>query len=55
MTISFNLAPNVSLGEAVKAIQNAEAGDWRSRKRPDEFQGTARAFHNFAVRMSHGC
>ena len=37
MTLSFNLAPGVSLGDAVKAIKDAEQPDWASRKYPGEF------------------
>ncbi|HVZ18491.1 MAG TPA: multidrug efflux RND transporter permease subunit [Terriglobales bacterium] len=46
VTISFNLAPNASLGEAVKAIQQSE----QELGVPDSilrsFEGTARAFQN---------
>ncbi len=44
VTISFNLAPNVSLGEAVKAINDALAGMGRPQTLTGAFQGTAQAF-----------
>jgi multidrug efflux pump len=45
-TISFNLAPNVSLGEAVKAIQNANREIGVPVSVQTNFEGTARAFLN---------
>ena len=44
VTISFNLAPNVSLGGAVKAIQQAEADIGLPASVQTSFEGTARAF-----------
>jgi multidrug efflux pump len=44
VTISFNLAPNASLGEAVKAIQAAESDIVLPPSIQGTFQGTARAF-----------
>jgi multidrug efflux pump len=46
VTISFNLAPNVSLGEAVKAIQNANRQIQVPLSIQTNFEGTARAFLN---------
>ena len=45
-TISFNLAPGVSLGNAVKAIQQAERESWMPPTIRGAFQGTAQAFGN---------
>jgi multidrug efflux pump len=44
VTISFNLAPNASLGDAVKAIQQAEADIGLPASVLTSFEGTARAF-----------
>jgi multidrug efflux pump len=44
VTISFNLAPNVSLGTAVTAIQRAELAIHMPPSVHAEFQGTAQAF-----------
>ncbi len=44
VTISFNLAPGVALGDAVSAIQQAQAGMGVPRTVSGAFQGTARAF-----------
>ncbi len=44
VTISFNLAPNASLGDAVKAIQQAEADIGLPASVQTSFEGTARAF-----------
>ena len=44
VTISFNLAPNASLGGAVKAIQQAEADIGLPASVQTSFEGTARAF-----------
>jgi multidrug efflux pump len=44
VTISFNLAPNVSLGEAVKAIDAAKAQLEVPASVDTSFQGTAQAF-----------
>ena len=44
VTISFNLAPNASLGDAVKAIQQAEADIGMPASVQTSFEGTARAF-----------
>ena len=44
VTISFNLAPNASLGDAVKAIQEAEADIGLPASVQTSFEGTARAF-----------
>ena len=47
MTLSFNLAPGVALGQAVDAIQKASAPSWASRRRSTgTFQGTAQAFQS---------
>jgi multidrug efflux pump len=43
-TVSFNLAPRVSLGEAVQAIDTAKADLEMPASIQAEFQGTARAF-----------
>ncbi|MDQ2774485.1 MAG: efflux RND transporter permease subunit, partial [Acidobacteriota bacterium] len=43
-TISFNLAPNASLGQAVKAIQNVEKQLPPPAAMEASFQGTAQAF-----------
>jgi multidrug efflux pump len=44
VTISFNLAPNASLGNAVKAIQQAENDIGMPASVQTSFEGTARAF-----------
>src|SRR6185369_3559596 len=46
VTLSFNLAPGVSLGEATKAIEEAEREINLPRSIITSFQGTAAAFHN---------
>jgi multidrug efflux pump len=45
-TISFNLAPGASLGDAVKAIQQAEQESDMPPSIRGAFQGTAQAFSN---------
>jgi multidrug efflux pump len=44
VTISFNLAPNASLGQAVTAVQDAELGIHLPPSVHADFQGTAQAF-----------
>jgi len=44
VTISFNLAPGVALGQAVTAINKAQAGLRLPQAMTGSFQGTARAF-----------
>ena len=44
VTLSFNLAPGVALGDAVNAIQKAQAGLGAPPSLSGAFQGTARAF-----------
>ena len=44
MTISFNLAPGASLGDAVKAIEQAEQEIGMPASIQTSFQGTAQAF-----------
>jgi multidrug efflux pump len=46
VTLSFNLAPGVSLGEATKAIEQAESEIGLPGSINTSFQGTAAAFHN---------
>ena len=46
VTISFNLAPGVSLGDAVKAIDQAEQEIDLPASIHASFQGTAAAFRN---------
>jgi multidrug efflux pump len=46
VTISFNLAPHISLGEATKAINQAEADISLPPSIHTSFQGTAAAFQN---------
>ncbi len=46
VTLSFNLAPGVSLGDAVMAIQGAERDMGLPASIHAEFQGTAQAFQN---------
>ena len=46
VTLSFNLAPGVSLGEATTAIEQAEKQIELPRSIVTSFQGTAAAFHN---------
>jgi multidrug efflux pump len=46
VTLSFNLAPGVSLGEATKAIEAAEAAIHMPESIRTSFQGTAAAFRN---------
>ncbi len=53
MTVSFNLAPGTSLGDAVNAIDQA-LSTLGSAHRPSStaFQGTAQAFRIIAVELS---
>src|SRR5206468_1236336 len=44
VTVSFNLAPNVSLGAAVKAVEKAKDELGMPMSIQSGFQGTARAF-----------
>ena len=44
VTISFNLAPGVALGDAVKAIEKAQSAMGVPATLSGSFQGTARAF-----------
>ena len=44
VTVSFNLAPNASLGDAVKAIDSARTQLDLPKSIQTEFEGTARAF-----------
>jgi multidrug efflux pump len=46
VTLSFNLAPNASLGDATKAIQQAEKEIQLPTSIHPSFQGTAAAFQN---------
>ncbi|MFZ0590242.1 MAG: MdtB/MuxB family multidrug efflux RND transporter permease subunit [Bryobacteraceae bacterium] len=46
VTLSFNLAPGVSLGDAVQAIKNAETQIGMPASINASFQGTAEAFQN---------
>jgi hydrophobe/amphiphile efflux-1 (HAE1) family protein len=46
VTLSFNLAPNVALGQAVQAIQAAEAGIGMPSSLAGTFQGNAQAFQS---------
>jgi len=46
VNLSFNLAPGVSLGEATKAIEQAEQDIKLPKSINTSFQGTAAAFHN---------
>jgi len=46
VTLSFNLAPGVSLGEAVKAIDRVKAGLAMPPSIQTSYQGTAQAFLN---------
>jgi multidrug efflux pump len=46
VTLSFNLAPGASLGEATKAIEQAEQEINLPHSIVTSFQGTAAAFHN---------
>ena len=46
VTLSFNLAPGESLGNATKAIQQAEREIGLPQSIHPSFQGTAAAFHN---------
>ena len=46
VTLSFNLAPGVSLGDATKAIDAAEANIHMPASIRTSFQGTAAAFRN---------
>jgi len=55
VTLSFNLAPNVSLGEAVDAI-NAEAARMQLPSAiSGTFQGTAQAFQSSLATQPHLC
>lgn len=46
VTLSFNLAPNVALGDAVEAIQQATAAMGTPPSLSGSFQGTAQAFQD---------
>ncbi len=46
VTLSFNLAPGASLGDATKAIQQAETEIQLPASIHASFQGTAAAFQN---------
>ncbi len=46
VNLSFNLAPGISLGEATKAIEQAEQAIGLPQSINTSFQGTAAAFHN---------
>ena len=46
VTLSFNLAPGVSLGDATKAIDQAEKEIGMPASIHTSFQGTAAAFRN---------
>jgi HAE1 family hydrophobic/amphiphilic exporter-1 len=46
VTLSFNLRPGVSLGQAVTAIQNAESGIGKPASLVGSFQGNAQAFQS---------
>jgi multidrug efflux pump subunit AcrB len=46
VTLSFNLAPNIALGQAVTAIQAAEAGLGMPPSLTGTFQGNAQAFQS---------
>ena len=46
MTLSFNLAPGVSLGQATKVIDNAERASVSRPPSMPSFQGTAAAFQD---------
>jgi len=46
VTLSFNLAPGVSLGDAVKAIQSTTQGMGLPNSISTQFQGTAQAFQS---------
>jgi len=46
VTLSFNLAPGISLGEATKAIDAAELDIQMPASIHTSFQGTAAAFRN---------
>ena len=48
VTLSFNLAPGASLGEAVKAIETGEKEIGMPPSIQASFQGTAQAFQSFA-------
>src|SRR5262249_58438463 len=45
-TLSFNLSPGTSLGQAVDAIQQAERGMGKPTSLVGTFQGTAQAFQS---------
>ena len=47
MTLSFNLAPNASLGDAVDAINKAASEINLPLSVHPSFQGTAQAFRKF--------
>ena len=46
ITLSFNLAPGVALGDAVEAIEEAEQRDRHAGLGARQFQGTAQAFQS---------
>ena len=46
VTLSFNLAPGVALGDAVNAIQQADRADRRAGFDRRQFQGNAQAFQS---------
>jgi len=51
VTISFNLAPGISLGQATQAIENAERGIGLPPTIQASFQGTAAAFQDAKSNM----
>ena len=53
VTISFNLAPGVSLGEAVKAINRQNTRSDCRASIHTSFQGTAAGLSKFACPTSH--
>ena len=54
MTLSFNLAPDVALGQAVDAIHAAEREIGLPASVHADFQGTAQAFQRLA-RVASRC
>ena len=53
VTISFNLAPGFSLGQAVDAIQKLEREERLPATITTGFQGTAQVFQDFVARAGH--
>ena len=52
VTISFNLAPGVSLGQATQAIEQVRTFHWLPRDHPGEFSGHGAGVQRFALQRT---